>query len=249
MWLVISDTHIGDYHVNKNLPRLFSILKEHASKKCTLVLNGDIFDFAKLLEFDERHRIFLSIISKYKRIIYTEGNHDWFVSGLQDVLPKICFKRELVLNLKNNIVHIHHGHQSDYFSYKWPRLTRCMIRINHWIEKLTGVDIQHRLRKTWFAQRFLLQRQERKLIRMERVANIVIAGHTHRPCARREGGVMYYNTGDWVEEAHCAYLTIDDSENVHFVTPESKTINSGELSGETVSCHDMQGGKQWTDMK
>jgi len=223
MWLVISDTHIGDYHVNKNLPKLFSILKEYVNQKCTLVLNGDTFDFAKLLEFDERHRLFLSIVSKYEKVICIEGNHDWFISGLQDVLSKICFKKELILNLKDNIVHIYHGHQSDYFSYKWPRLTRCMIRINHWIERLTSVDIQHKIRKTWLVQKFLLQRQEKRLIRMERVANIVIAGHTHRPCMRQEGGVTYYNTGDWIDESHCAYLTIDDNEDMHFIMPEKQT--------------------------
>jgi UDP-2,3-diacylglucosamine pyrophosphatase LpxH len=220
MLLVISDAHIGDYHANRNLPRLFSILKKYANSNCTLVLNGDTFDFAKLLEFDERHRLFFSIIAGYGKVICLEGNHDWFLSGLQDVLPGVSFRKELILNLQDNIVHIHHGHQADRFISKWPRFTRCLIRVNHWFEKLTGVDLQHWFWKTWLVQRFLLRRQERRLIRAERVANIVIAGHTHQPCVRREGSVMYYNTGDWVEKNHGAYLMIDDNEDMHFVMPE-----------------------------
>ena len=218
MWLVISDTHIGDYHANKNLPKLFSLLKKYANKNSILVLNGDTFDFAKLLEFDVRHRLFFSIVSKFKEIIYIEGNQDWFVSGLQNIFPKIHFKKELILNLKNNIVHIYHGHQSDYFANKWPKFSRCLVRINHWIEKTIGVDFQLKLRKTRLVQRFLLQRQENKLINMERTANIIIAGHTHRPCMRQVGNIIYYNTGDWVEENHCTYLIISDNKDINLVT-------------------------------
>ena len=212
--LVISDTHIGDRQSNKNLPKLFTLLEDYSKKEnCNLVLNGDIFDFAKTLAFDERHRIFLSLIQKYENVTYIEGNHDWFVSGLRDVLP-ISFKKCVLLKLENKIIRISHGHQTDRMVMNMPKLNRFLVKINSWFHDCSGIDVQHAARKTWLVQKLLLQRQENRLIRLEKVANVVIAGHTHRPCEREYKGIMYYNTGDWVEKDHCSYVTISDNSNI-----------------------------------
>lgn len=210
MWLIISDTHVGDRQANRNLPSLLSLLEDFSKEDCTLVLNGDIFDFSKYLNFDERHRAFLTAIQKFKEVIYIEGNHDWFVSGLQDTLPCISFKKEMLLKINNKIIRIAHGHQTDTTVMKRPRLSRFLTRLNKWIYELIGIDLQHSFRKTWLVQKFLLQRQEKKLVRMEAQANVIIAGHTHRPCARKIYDTMYYNTGDWVEAPHRAYALIHD---------------------------------------
>jgi UDP-2,3-diacylglucosamine pyrophosphatase LpxH len=214
MYLVISDTHIGDKQANKNLPSLFNLLERFSQKECVLVLNGDIFDFSKFLGFDERHRTFLSIIKKFRKIIYIEGNHDWFVSGIRDSLPHISFRKELILKIDNKIIKIAHGHQTETFIMKHPMFARTLTRINKWFYELSGIDLQHILRKTWLVQKFLLQRQEKKLVRMERQANIIIAGHTHRPCVRKIYDTMYYNTGDWVETPHRAYVLINNDGSI-----------------------------------
>jgi UDP-2,3-diacylglucosamine pyrophosphatase LpxH len=46
---------------------------------------------------------------------------------------------------------------------------------------------------------------------------VIVAGHTHRPCAREKYGVRYYNTGDWVEKDHAAYVTIDKSGEIELI--------------------------------
>ena len=212
MWLVLSDIHIGDKHSDSQLPKLFSLLEEFSNKGHTLVLNGDIFDFAKTLGFDERHRIFLSLIQKYNEVIYIEGNHDWFVSGLQDTFPKITFKKELLLHLENKIVRITHGHQTDNFVKKMPRINRLLVKLNSWFYDIFGLDIQHHARKTWLVQNLMLKRQEKKLVHREKVANVIISGHTHRPCFHEKYGNPYYNTGDWVEKDHCTYVLIENNE-------------------------------------
>jgi len=216
MYLILSDLHIGDKHSNRFLPSLFNLL-EDLPGEYHLILNGDVFDFAKCLNFDERHRIFLSIIQKFKSVTYIEGNHDWFVSGIKDVLPCVTFRKELLLRMNNKIIRIVHGHQTDKWATKRAKLTRFFIKLNNLIYKLANIDIQHWARKTWLVQRFLLSRQEKKLIKNESVANIIIAGHTHRRCARTENGTLYYNTGDWVEEDHGAYVTIDDDGNIELI--------------------------------
>lgn len=217
MWLVISDTHVGDRQANRNLPSLLSLLETFSQKDCTLVLNGDIFDFSKYLGFDERHRSFLSVIQKFKKIMYIEGNHDWFVSGLKDVFPNITFKKDLLIRINNKIIRVSHGHQTDNFVMKYPRFIRFLTRINKYIYELIGLDIQHLIRKTWLVQKFLLQRQEKKLVRLESQANVIIAGHTHRPCYRMIYDTEYYNTGDWVEKKNRAYVIIDNNGEVELV--------------------------------
>lgn len=217
MWLVISDTHVGDRQANSNLPYLLRLLEDFSKQDCVLVLNGDVFDFSKYLGFDERHRAFLSVIQKFKRIIYIEGNHDWFVSGLHDSFPNIAFRKDMILKINNKIIRIAHGHQTDKAVVKRPRLARFFTRLNKWIYELLGVDFQHFFRNTWVVQRFLLQKQENRLVRMENQANVIIAGHTHRPCARKIYNTDYYNTGDWVEDGHMSYVIIDDNGEIELV--------------------------------
>lgn len=217
MYLIISDTHVGDRQANRNLPSLLSLLETFSQKDCTLVLNGDIFDFSKYLGFDERHRSFLSMIQKFKKIIYIEGNHDWFVSGLKDVFPNMSFKKDLLIRINNKIIRVSHGHQTDSSVMKYPRFVRFLTRINKYIYELIGLDIQHIIRKTWLVQKFLLQQQEKKLVRLESQANIIIAGHTHRLCYRKIYDTEYYNTGDWVEKKNRAYIIIDNNGEVELV--------------------------------
>ena len=217
MWFVISDTHIGDRQANKNLPKLFNLLEEFSDKQNVLVLNGDIFDLAKSLYFDERHRVFLSLANNFKETIYIIGNHDWFLGGLQNAIPGISFKTEHRLRINHNIIRITHGHQTDRCVTHFPKINRFLVMFNSWLYDLSGFDIQHAFRHTWLVQKFLLERQENKLLRAEKTANVVIAGHTHRPCIRKKYGVQYYNTGDWVEENHAAYVTIDDNGAIELI--------------------------------
>lgn len=217
MWIVISDTHIGDKHSNENLPKLFSFLEEFSSLGYNLILNGDIFDFAKCLEFDERHRTFINIVQKFKRVIYIEGNHDWFVSGLKKSLGRAEFKKEFILNHNNKIIKVIHGHQTDNGVVLFPRLNRFLVRMNSWFYNLTGLDIQHKLRKLKIVQKLFQEKQATKLIRKERFANILIAGHTHQPGIRNECGIQYFNTGDWVETDHCYFAVIKDDSTIELI--------------------------------
>lgn len=221
MYLIISDLHIGDRHSNRFLPSLFSLLEKYSQEKnCCLILNGDAIDLAKTLEFDERHRMFFKIIKKFNEIVYIEGNHDWFMAGLKDAIPGISFKKEVLLHLDNKIIRVIHGHQTDFWVSKFPKFNRFLIRINRWIYNFINIDVQHLIRKTWLVQKFLLERQEKSLIREEYVANVLIAGHTHRPCVKEYDGILYYNTGDWVEADHRAFVVIDDQNKIELIKYE-----------------------------
>lgn len=208
MYVVISDTHIGDRQANKNLPVLFNFL-EKLDKNITLVLNGDIIDFSKTFYFDERHRIFLRIIQKFNKVIYIEGNHDWFVSGLKDVFPKLIFKKQLLININSKLIRIFHGHTLDFFCSKFPRFVRSMTIFSDWVYKYTGINFQGLFYK--HIQKYFLKMKARKITRLEMCANIIITGHTHFPQKMVINNVDFYNSGDWLDSKNTACVIIDDT--------------------------------------
>ena len=208
--LVISDTHIGDRRTDKNIKLLFSLLEAYAGPDAHLVLNGDIFDLARNLSFDGRHRAFIKIARKFSQVTYVEGNHEWFVSGLgSSLIQHASFCRQYRIERGGRTFNITHGHRTDRVAYGMARFGRFIIRLNKWFEDLTGIDLQHQLRKTWFAKR-MLKKQEERLMAMETWGDVLVAGHTHRPELRKFGDRTYINTGDWVESSHCSYLIIND---------------------------------------
>jgi UDP-2,3-diacylglucosamine pyrophosphatase LpxH len=217
MWLVISDTHVGDRQANRNLPSLFKLLDSFSNKGYNIVLNGDIFDFSKYLGFDERHRTFLKKLYGFETVTYIEGNHDWFLSGLKDSIPNISFREDLLLYLNDNIIRITHGHHTDRLVANRPLLVRIMTKLNKEIYEMTGVDIQHIFSRSWLSQKILLKRQENILVRKETQANILIAGHTHMPRSRIIYDTWYYNCGDWINPDHRSYVLIDDIGEVELV--------------------------------
>jgi UDP-2,3-diacylglucosamine pyrophosphatase LpxH len=64
-----------------------------------------------------------------------------------------------------------------------------------------------------------LAHQEKRIAKRERWADVIVAGHTHRPVVARYKGKTYVNTGDWVERANRAYLLIDDDGEFEFRRP------------------------------
>jgi len=214
MWLVLSDIHLGDDRSNINLPKLFSLLNHYSKLNCNLILNGDILDLARNLHFDIRHRIFFQILQKFKKVIYIEGNHDWFLSGLHCCFPKIEFTKELILDINNLKIKINHGHQADVLVYGFPILTRLCIKLNSWIYKIFKFDTQKYIRKTRLAK-FLLEKQIKKILQNE-TSNVLISGHTHFPRCERIKNVLYCNTGDWLEEQNCCYIIIKDDGSIEF---------------------------------
>lgn len=196
MYIIFSDIHLGDINSDKNLPKLFELLKTFP-KEYKLIFNGDTFDLVKNLSFDERHREFLKIIQEFNEVYFIVGNHDWIIEGLRDIFLKIKILPELNLELNDNIIKIIHGHQADTLSSKLAVFDRFLIRLNLFIYKLIKIDIQLKIKNFSYIKK-LLQSQEKKLVEKELLADIIIAGHTHCPKIVNYGDVIYYNTGDWV---------------------------------------------------
>jgi len=218
--IVVSDLHIGDNRVDRNLSSLFRTIEDLAATDSHLVLNGDIFDFAFSMSFDSRHREFISIVRKYGQVTCIQGNHDWIFVGLgRAFAPKFVFCPELKLIIGGRKFQILHGHQSDLVSNSLPWLNRLLIRLNHRISSIFGIDLQMKLRGTKYGQR-ILEKQEDRIVKRGDWAEIVVAGHTHRPAVRQVGYRTYVNTGDWVERAHRSYLLIQNDGSFELITLE-----------------------------
>lgn len=211
MRLIISDTHIGDDRGDRHLGALLRVVEHYASPSSHLILNGDIFDLASCLSMDSRHREFIDAARLHGKVTYIEGNHDWIIKGFGEVLSRdIGFADELCFEAGGQKFRVLHGHQYDFVANWMPRTNRFLIRFNHLLRRLVAVDLQFALRTTNIG-RWMLTRQERRLARREKWADVIVAGHTHRPTVARYRQKTYINTGDWVERQNRAYLLISDN--------------------------------------
>jgi UDP-2,3-diacylglucosamine pyrophosphatase LpxH len=210
MRLVISDTHVGDDRADKNLSSLFKTIETYASPDSHLILNGDIFDLASCLSMDSRHMEFMDVARKHNKITYIQGNHDWIIKGFGDILSRdIDFEIEFKETINDHKFRIIHGHQYDFVANWLPKINRFIIKTNHILKRFTNIDFQFLLRSTKIGK-WMLSRQEKRILKKEKWADIIVAGHTHRPKVIEANGKKYINTGDWVERENRAYLLIDN---------------------------------------
>lgn len=212
MYLVISDTHIGDRHSDKNLEKLYRLLDYYSewSDEVQLILNGDIIDLVREPEFDSRHFIFFQILRKFKHIYYIVGNHDYLVQEIVERVPAIQTASGLKFRSGRQDIAVCHGHQFDKVVHKFPRIARALTIINHWVDDYTSLDLQRILHKSSYSQNKLIPTQVNHCIELvKNKVDSIVCGHTHHIQITHKDGVMYYNTGSWIDSV-CSYLTIDN---------------------------------------
>lgn len=211
MYLVISDTHIGDRHADKNLDKLYNLV-EHYSQypEVKLILNGDIVDFAKHPELDSRHFIFFRLINKFANVYYILGNHDWNASEVAARVLHLKVVPGLMVRSGEKRIAICHGHQFDWTVKYFPTFLRWLTRLNAWIDDKIHIDLQRFFHHSRYVQNCLIPKEVKKACnRVNNQADILICGHTHKLEVYQHDDLMYYNTGSWVDST-CAYLTINN---------------------------------------
>lgn len=205
--LAISDTHIGDPHVDKNLPKLFEFLNNNVENIDILVLVGDIFDLAYTFAFDKRHNEFLEIVRKYKKVVYVEGNHDWVIEEWNEMLSDIECCEEYVIDDKIFL----HGHQFDFFASKLPIIQRALIHLNKYFYQLFKIDVQNFFRKFDFVKKFFTKSGKKRIVdKYKNDYKYIICGHSHLPCVEKHGDLFFANCGDWVTS--CSFVFLIDEQ-------------------------------------
>ncbi len=214
----ISDAHLG-FRYSKS-DELLSFLNTYHPEYLYLV--GDFLDgwrlkanwywpdvYSKIID-----RI-LNMVSGGTKVFYTPGNHDDFLRGpIPAVYPieiadqfihttvdgqKFCVTHgDLFDTVENNSKWLSGFGTSIYDFIMWSNkrsnrlLKRCQIR---------EINYAYGLKRLSKRTVNLLSRNKSKLVRHAKQADCigVICGHNHFPAITRKRGVIYANTGDWVE--------------------------------------------------
>ncbi|MDN4164815.1 UDP-2,3-diacylglucosamine diphosphatase [Cytophagales bacterium LB-30] len=217
--LVISDVHLGTQ--GSKAKELVRFLKQ---VKCdNLILNGDIIDAWQLKRsgiWKKKHTRFFKRIVKMMeedgtQVTYLRGNHDDF---LDNVLPlqigNLSIQRDMVYESAGKRYYIVHG---DIFDSITTNL--------RWIAKLGDIGYTFLL---WLNRQYNAYRLKKGLpyyslsqvvkakvksavsyiddfetqlaeIAINKECDGIICGHIHQPALKEIHGILYLNSGDWVE--------------------------------------------------
>lgn len=216
-YVIISDTHLGMEFSHPKI--LLNFLKSIECKN--LILNGDIIDMLALQRGSKWTGAESSVInqiikmSKKTNIIYIRGNHDDPIKHLTKIRFKnILFKENYIVYVGNKSLLVLHG---DIFDSKLIKNKMAyqigsiaydvMLRVN---------QIYNAIRKTFnLPYKSISKIVKRKVkgilsfisdfennaIEEARIAGCdgVICGHIHTPSRKVIDGMIYLNSGDWIE--------------------------------------------------
>jgi UDP-2,3-diacylglucosamine pyrophosphatase LpxH len=216
--IIISDVHLGTK--DSKIKELIKFLKDNPSMN--LIMNGDIIDgwnlkrTGKWRKKDTKFiKYILNLILKDEtNIVYLKGNHDSFISNMHLLSNnKLTITDEFIYESFGKKYVITHG---DLFDS-----TNKMI----WLSKLgsIGYDLllwynrwynYNRLKKglpyksisSYWKENVkiivnFLSKFENNVIKyaIDKKCDGVICGHVHKECIKNINGIVYMNSGDWVE--------------------------------------------------
>jgi UDP-2,3-diacylglucosamine pyrophosphatase LpxH len=222
----ISDVHLGSQGCQAN--ELIDFLD--SVKFDTLILNGDIIDGWRLKSkwfFPQEHvnaiRKVLSLAKKDKEIIYVTGNHDEFLRSYHDFDLKmgnitILNKLEYESVSGKQFLVVHGDAFDNIVKYhKWVAVIgdlgyNFLIRVNRLVNKIRkslgreywsiSKYIKYKVKK---AANFIFAFEETAATAAQRRFDGIICGHIHHPELKVfDNGVIYINSGDWVET--CSWI-------------------------------------------
>lgn len=214
----ISDVHLGSFGSQAETFLLFLRTYEFE----TLYVVGDLIDVWALrrgIYWPQSHNDVIQKLlragRKGTKIIYIPGNHDEFVAGYHgDYGAVTIIPRAIHTTLQGKRLLVIHGHELDAVvqNIKWLAYVgdvgyTVLLRLNQPINALRrrlGLGF-------WSLSSFVKRRVkdavnfigefEKAIVHFARTDQVdgVICGHIHSPTIREIDGVMYYNSGDWVE--------------------------------------------------
>lgn len=220
--IFISDVHLGSQNCQAEL--LCKFLKENDCENLFLV--GDIIDGWKLKKswyFPQSHaNVIRRVLTKSKRgtkVFYIAGNHDEFLRPL--IRYDLTFGNIIVKNkfeydgIDGKRYFITHGDMFDSLmnaNMKWvmflgDHLYNILMSLNFLINKIRSIFGK----EYWSLSKYLKHKTKRAMnfiqkyeIQMARYCfskgfDGIICGHIHTAEIKNIEGVIYMNSGDWVE--------------------------------------------------
>lgn len=218
--IVISDLHLGTS--GSKAREVTNFLKENTCQK--LILNGDIIDGWQLKKYGtwkHRHTAFFKTMLKmmdehHTKVIYLRGNHDDF---LDQIMPlrlgkQFQIRKDYILKSGTKRFYITHGDVFDSVTtgFKWlAYLGDTGYTFLLWLNKaynhyrtargLPYYSLSQKIKQRVKMAVNYVSDFEEKLAELARSRDCdgIICGHIHQPAIRDIGGILYMNSGDWVE--------------------------------------------------
>ncbi len=203
--IVISDVHLGSkWSKTKEATRF---LKDNTCE--TLILCGDIIDGWAILrgkkaKWKRRHTNFIKTlldISHTTQIVYVRGNHDDFLDRIVPIeFMGMSIVRDWIYESLGKRYFVLHGDVFDRITstMSWlSRLGDVGYSMLLWISR----SLADKAKKSVKRSVAKISDFEKNIVEIARHKGCdgVICGHIHSPEIREIEGVLYLNSGDWVE--------------------------------------------------
>lgn len=247
--IIISDLHLGTEGSKAKEVTLF--LKQYSCKK--LILNGDIIDGWQLKKYGtwkKKHTAFIKTVLKMMddhntKVVYLRGNHDDF---LDQILPlklgkQFSIQRDMILKSGDKRFYVTHGDVFDSITtnMKWlAYLGDAGYTFLLWVNKLYNNYRTWRGLPYYSLSQVIKQRVkmavnyvtdfEEKLTELARSRNCdgIICGHIHQPAMRQIDGLIYMNSGDWVESLSALVEDFEGNWNIVYYNESEHNQNDSE---------------------
>ena len=217
--IVLSDIHLGTK--SSKAKEIVRFLQHHTFEN--LILNGDIIDGWQLKRFGSwkrKHTNFFKLVFRALekpdiKVIYVRGNHDDF---LDEIMPFEMGNFQIVRDYK------YESFGKKYYVCHGDIFDRITTNLK-WVAKLGDIGYTFLL---WLNRKYNNYRTKRGLpyyslsqaikhkvkqavsyindfeVQLSKVGRIekcggVICGHIHTPAVKMIDGILYLNSGDWVE--------------------------------------------------
>jgi UDP-2,3-diacylglucosamine pyrophosphatase LpxH len=239
--LIISDVHLGS-EISRAKDAL-ALLKSRSFRR--LILLGDIFNDLNFRRLKKEHWQFLSYIRKLSNpkrnveVVWVEGNHDLGLSDLMSHLVGIPVYQQYLWEYRGQKYLAIHGHQFDRFvvnNFLISRIGEALFLVIQKIDqnKKTFSRYLDRLNTRWLRLSDKVARGALAYAAHHR-ADRVFCGHTHVALEVERNGILYFNSGSWIDKG-CTYITVDeDGIELHAFESGSACEASAEPTQETES--------------
>lgn len=209
--MILSDFHLGS--IVSRGKEAAELIENYDFKK--LILLGDIFEnlnFNRLKKDDWKLLSLISRVSKKRKVIWVEGNHD---KGLSKILAALTGGKVYKIyrwRYQNKRYLAIHGHQFDNFLINNAFLSFFANQLYNFVQFVDFQDKRisrfiKRKSKGWLR---LSKKVATRAIIFAKIQQVdyIFCGHTHKSMRLRRGSTFYYNSGCWTD-IPSTYITVD----------------------------------------
>lgn len=239
--ILFSDLHKGDNSYADDFSHNMEIykyaIKKYYDENYTYIELGDGIELWENYDFEPIYKAHKSTFELLKlfynddRLHMLWGNHDMIFGDpltVEKMLykvfpPKNIQQKERLFNLEYHesiLLHIEnttkkifliHGHQADWFNYKFWKVSRFFVRY-FWKPLQKWFNVKDPTSPAKNYKNLIKVEQRLKKWMLKNNNQMVIAGHTHRPRFPDPGLLPYFNDGSCVHPESIIGLEIENLE-------------------------------------